>query len=101
MRKRHSGTESAASASPVGPGAEADGDGEDRVFDARPLIAAGVEPFGQIMDAVSELREGQDLVILAPFEPVPLEGVLGSQGFTHDAQELGGGTWSVRFSRGT
>ncbi len=67
-------------------------------FDARPVIAAGREPFDQIMAAVASLEPGQDFVIYAPFEPVPLEGVLGSQGFVYDAAPIGGGDWRVVFS---
>lgn len=48
-------------------------------FDARPVIAAGDEPFDQIMAAVASLAPAQDFVVYAPFEPVPLEGVLGSR----------------------
>ena len=67
--------------------------------DARPIIAAGEEPFETIMEAVSDLQDGEELVVLAPFEPVPLEGVLSSQGFSYQAQEIGGGDWQVRFAR--
>ena len=67
--------------------------------DARPIIAAGGEPFGTIMAAVAALSDGEELVILAPFEPVPLEGVLGSQGFSYDVAELGDGDWQVTFRR--
>jgi uncharacterized protein (DUF2249 family) len=65
--------------------------------DARPIIAAGDEPFDTIMSAVSTLGEGEELVVLAPFEPVPLEGVLSAQGFTYEAIDLGGGDWQVTF----
>jgi uncharacterized protein (DUF2249 family) len=67
--------------------------------DARPIIAAGGEPFDTIMSAVSELAGNEDLVVLAPFEPVPLEGVLSSQGFSYQAEDLGGGDWKVTFRR--
>ncbi len=67
--------------------------------DARPIIAGGAEPFDTIMAAVSSLEDGEDLVILAPFEPVPLEGVLSSQGFTYEATDVGGGDWQVTFRR--
>ncbi|HET9733117.1 MAG TPA: DUF2249 domain-containing protein [Acidimicrobiales bacterium] len=70
---------------------------EPLVFDARPVIAAGTEPFEQIMTAVASLDPGRDFVVLAPFEPVPLEGVLGAQGFIHEAVEIGGGDWRVTF----
>ncbi len=71
-----------------------------RVIDARPIIARGDEPFDTIMDAVGELGPDEVLVIVAPFEPVPLEGVLGEQGFEFKADELEGGDWRVCFSRG-
>ncbi len=67
--------------------------------DARPIIAAGEEPFDTIMAAVDALGEGEELVVLAPFEPVPLEGVLCSQGFSYQAEDLGGGNWRVSFMR--
>jgi uncharacterized protein (DUF2249 family) len=67
--------------------------------DARPIIAAGGEPFDTIMSAVSNLADGEELVVLAPFEPVPLEGVLSSQGFSYETKDLGGGDWQVTFRR--
>lgn len=67
--------------------------------DARPIIAPGGEPFETIMAAACGLRGDEELVVLAPFEPVPLEGVLSSQGFTYEARDLGGGDWRVTFRR--
>lgn len=67
--------------------------------DARPLIAAGEEPFDTIMSAVASLDDGEELVVLAPFEPVPLEGVLSSQGFEYRTEEIGEGDWRVTFRR--
>ncbi|TAN24834.1 MAG: DUF2249 domain-containing protein [Actinomycetota bacterium] len=77
------------------------GDGGTLVatLDARPIIAAGEEPFDQIMATVAGLTENEELVIIAPFEPVPLEGVLSSQGFTYDAVDIGNGDWQVTFRR--
>lgn len=68
-------------------------------FDARPIIAAGDEPFDQIMAAVAALEDGEELIILAPFEPVPLEGVLGSQGFSYEVLEIAPDDWRVTFRR--
>jgi len=68
-------------------------------IDARPIIAAGGEPFDAIMAAVASLDEGEDLTVLAPFEPVPLEGVLSSEGFTYDVTELASDNWRVTFRR--
>jgi uncharacterized protein (DUF2249 family) len=70
-----------------------------RVFDARPILARGDEPFGEIMAAVADLDDGQAFVVIAPFEPVPLEGVLSAQGFTWAAEPLDGGDWRVEFRR--
>jgi uncharacterized protein (DUF2249 family) len=69
------------------------------VFDARPQLAAGGEPFAQIMETAAKVGEGEVLVIYAPFEPVPLEGVLGEQGFQHEVEQLDGGDWRVTFER--
>ncbi|MDE3083301.1 MAG: DUF2249 domain-containing protein [Acidobacteriota bacterium] len=68
------------------------------VFDARPIIAAGGEPFEQIMSAVAALAPDEEFVVTAPFEPVPLEAVLGAQGFSFEALDLGG-DWQVTFRR--
>jgi uncharacterized protein (DUF2249 family) len=68
-----------------------------RIVDARPMLDRGEEPFQAIMSAVAETGPGERLVVLAPFEPVPLEGVLSSQGFTYEARELPGGDWRVAF----
>ena len=78
-------------------------------FDARPVIAVGGESFNDIMTTVAALDkdkdkdkdkdEDEELVVLAPFEPVPLEGALSSQGFSYDAVSLGDGDWQVTFRR--
>lgn len=58
-----------------------------RVVDARPVLAAGGEPFAEIMNAAA-VGGDEVLVVHAPFEPVPLEGVLGEQGFAFVADQL-------------
>lgn len=69
------------------------------VLDVRPDLARGDEPFARIMQAAASVKEGETLVLIAPFEPVPLYGVLGGQGFTHETRQLGPGEWVVRFVR--
>lgn len=49
------------------------------------------------MAAVAALAPGEDFVVLAPFEPVPLEAVLSLQGFTYEAKPLDGDDWEVTF----
>ena len=70
-------------------------------FDARPVIAAGDEPFGQIMAAVDSLAPDEELILLAPFEPVPLVGVLASRGYSCEATEIAEGDWQVTFTKAT
>lgn len=69
------------------------------IVDARPIIKDGGEPFDTIMSAVTALDDHEELVVIAPFEPVPLEGVLSSQGFTYEAEDIGDGDWKVTFRR--
>lgn len=71
----------------------------ERLVDARPILAAGGEPFQAIMAAVDALEREEDLVVLAPFEPLPLEGLLSSHGFRYEATPIEGGDWRVRFCR--
>lgn len=66
-------------------------------LDVRPILRAGGEPFGQIMQAVASLVPGQGLRLLATFKPVPLFSVLGAKGFSHEVRELVGGDWEVVF----
>ncbi|MBI4532227.1 MAG: DUF2249 domain-containing protein [Candidatus Latescibacteria bacterium] len=69
------------------------------VLDVRPIIAAGEEPFGQIMATVSALKKGEALHLINSFEPGPLYRVLGSRGFTHRTEEQEG-VWHIYFSKG-
>jgi uncharacterized protein (DUF2249 family) len=68
-------------------------------LDVRPILRAGGEPFQEIMQTVAALAPGQGLRLFATFKPVPLFGVLGSKGFSHEAKELEGGDWEVLFRR--
>lgn len=68
-------------------------------LDVRPLIAAGQAPLGVVLGAIDRLRPGQALRLLAPFEPLPLYGVLARQGFAHVASHDDAGTWTVIFTR--
>jgi uncharacterized protein (DUF2249 family) len=63
----------------------------------RPILRAGGEPFSQIMAALDTLQPGQGLRLFATFKPVPLFGVMGSRGFSHEAIELEDGEWEVLF----
>ncbi|MFN3476410.1 MAG: DUF2249 domain-containing protein [Candidatus Methylomirabilales bacterium] len=68
-------------------------------LDVREDIRAGREPFPRIMKAVQALRNDQVLVLRAPFEPIPLYGVLGTKGFAHFAEAAAPDDWTVYFYR--
>ena len=70
-----------------------------RIVDVRPIKARGEEPFDTIMAAVAALEEGEPLVILAPFDPEPLKGVLAEKGFTSETGRLDDGAFQVVFRR--
>src|SRR5215469_9595622 len=72
---------------------------ETVALDVRDDIRNGREPFSKIMNAVRELRPGQKLLLIAPFKPVPLFGVLNKQGLGHDARQIENGDWEVLFTR--
>ena len=71
----------------------------EKVLDVRPDLASGGEPFVRIMEAAVTIQRGKTLVIIAPFEPVPLYEVLGSRGFTHETVKVADDEWVVRFAR--
>lgn len=63
--------------------------GSERIVDARPTLAAGGEPFGD--HGGSCAGRGGRIAGRLRVEPVPLEGVLGEQGFGYIAEELENG----------
>lgn len=66
-------------------------------LDVRPILAGGGTPCSAIEEAVAKLIPGQSLVVLVPFEPVPLYAKLGNCGFGHETGQLADGTWRVEF----
>jgi uncharacterized protein (DUF2249 family) len=68
-------------------------------LDVREDLRKGCEPFSKIMNAVGQLRPDEKLLLVAPFEPVPLFSVLGRQGFDHQSQQTQSGDWEVLFTR--
>lgn len=68
-------------------------------LDVRPILAAGGEPFGGIMETVAALGPDEGLRLLAPFRPVPLFQALSSKGFSYEDRAIGDGDWEVLFYR--
>lgn len=71
---------------------------EPHTLDVRPILIAGGEPFGAIMEAVASLAPQQALRLLATFKPVPLFAVMEGKGYRHAERALEGGDWEVLFS---
>lgn len=69
------------------------------LLDVRPELEQGGEPFVRIMEAAEAIKPGGTLVIIAPFEPAPLYGILEARGFSHATERLAVDEWVVRFSR--
>ena len=70
------------------------------MLDVRPILAGGGTPCSASEEAVAKLIPGQSLVVLVPFEPVPLYTKLENCGFGHSAGQLPDGTWRVEFKPG-
>jgi uncharacterized protein (DUF2249 family) len=69
------------------------------VLDVRPILEQGGEPFVQIIETAEAIRPGNALVLIAPFEPVPLYGVLQARGFAYETECISSHEWVVRFTR--
>jgi uncharacterized protein (DUF2249 family) len=70
---------------------------EPYLLDIRPIFASGGSPCEVIESAVAGLEPGQSLVLVAPFEPIPLFTKLGARGFSHESEPQGDGSWRIRF----
>lgn len=69
------------------------------ILDTRPLFAKGQAPCDAIDNAVAKLIPGQRLVLLVPFEPVPLYAKLRQQGFSHKPAQFENDVWRVEFKK--
>ncbi|MFZ6032690.1 MAG: DUF2249 domain-containing protein [Melioribacter sp.] len=54
-----------------------------KTLDVRPIIDSGKDPFNDIMAKIKELSEGEILLLINSFEPIPLYSVLKKKGFKH------------------
>jgi uncharacterized protein (DUF2249 family) len=70
-----------------------------KVFDVRPRLARGEEPFPFIRSRVDALRPGEGVTIVAPFLPAPLVELLKSEGFHTSMERRPDGAWAVNFWR--
>lgn len=68
-------------------------------LDVRDDIRTGREPFSTIIDAVARLGPNENLLLIVPFKPAPLIGLLEKKGFVHSAKQIENDEWEVLFSR--
>lgn len=66
-------------------------------MDVREDIKNKQEPFQKIMAAIVDLQSKDAFLLHAPFEPIPLYGVLTAQGFTHTAEKVAEDYWKITF----
>ena len=71
-----------------------------RRYDARPVLARGADPCGEIFARVRSLKSAEGLVVTAPFLPSPLIDRLAGQGFASEVEHHPG-RWMVYFWEGT
>lgn len=64
-------------------------------IDVRALISADEEPFTRVMATAAGVSKGGGLVLDAPFNPLPLRGVLGRKGFATYGRRLSESFWRV------
>jgi hypothetical protein len=70
-----------------------------KIFDVRPQLARGEEPFALIRARVDALTPGCGVTIVAPFIPAPLIELLKSEGFQSTMERRPDGAWAVNFWR--
>lgn len=65
----------------------------------RPILASGRDPFVEVMQAANGVPPHGAMVVIAPFDPIPLRDVLGRSGFTSTAVPRGPREWEITFTR--
>lgn len=70
-------------------------------LDVRPDFRSGQHPCDKIQNALGNVRAGEALRLLVPFEPVPIYEVARNKGLTHEAKPIGGGEWEILFAPAT
>jgi len=68
----------------------------DHTLDARTVAGP---PFEPIVEAIEALEDGETLLLVNSFEPVPLYDELAERGLSHEAEQVAEGEWHVRISR--
>ncbi|THE64978.1 DUF2249 domain-containing protein [Salinadaptatus halalkaliphilus] len=68
----------------------------DRTVDIRDIDGP---PFEDITTALDSLERDNELLVVVPFEPVPLYDVLETRGFAYESDQQSADLWHVRIER--
>jgi hypothetical protein len=68
-------------------------------LDMRDDVRNGREPFSKVLAAAENLKSTA-ILLITPFEPVPLYRLMARQGFSHESKPTESGDWEVLFLRG-
>jgi len=68
-------------------------------FDVRAWLSRGQEPFPEIRKRLDALKDGDGLIVTAPFLPSPLIEKLSGEGFNSKIERGRGADWVVYFWR--
>lgn len=67
-------------------------------LDVRIDVIEGRHAFARIMSAVDGLEPGDQLRLIAPFQPAPLIGVMRNRGYGSELHPTDSGDWEVLFT---
>jgi len=67
-------------------------------LDVREDLKQGRPPIGRITDAVALLAPEETLVLVTPFEPVPLISMMRGNGYSHVTREISSAHWETVFT---
>ena len=68
-------------------------------LDVRPTIAAGADPFKEIMAAIKNMSDTKTLQIINVFEPTPLIGILKGKGYKSWTDKIGEEEYHTYFTK--
>lgn len=68
-------------------------------IDVGRLLAQGGDPLSTLTTTAATVPAGRGMVVVAPFDPVPLRDLLAGEGFENHAEALPDGRFRVRFLR--
>jgi hypothetical protein len=70
-----------------------------RTIDARPILATGGHPSGEVKAGLAALLPGQALALITPFVPAPLIGKMAALGYEGVSVQAGPGLVRTCFRR--